>query len=98
MASQTHLLQLSSEEKLSHNIMLLSSAFTSIVSSAIRLQHHQSSAIAATPSSLDCKQPLTTCDIVWRLPQGHMSVAARPHFFQQEAQWPWLIWKRFRSA
>jgi len=31
-----------------------------------------------SPSSLDCGQLLTICDIVWCLPQGHMSVAARP--------------------
>ena len=49
-------------------------------------------------SSLVCRQLLTICDIVWRLPQGQMSVAARPHFFQQDAQWPWLVGKRFRSA
>ena len=49
-------------------------------------------------SSLDCGQLLTICDIVWRLPQGHMSVAARLHFFQQDVQWPWLVQKWFRSA
>jgi len=32
-------------------------------------------------SSLDCGQLLTICDIVWHLPQVHMSVAARLHFF-----------------
>jgi len=32
----------------------------------------------AAPSVLDCGQLLTICDIVWRLPHGHMSVAARP--------------------
>ena len=32
-------------------------------------------------SSMDCGQLLTICDIVWHLPQGHMSVAARFHFF-----------------
>jgi len=41
---------------------------------------------------------LTVCDIVRHLPQGHMSVAARPHFFRQDARWPWLVWKRVRSA
>jgi len=43
------------------------------------------------PSSLVCGQLLTTCDIVWHLVQGHMSVAVRPHFFWQDAQWPWLV-------
>jgi len=37
------------------------------------------------PSSLVCDQLLTICNIVWRLPQGHMLVAARPHFFRQDA-------------
>jgi len=32
------------------------------------------------PYSLDCGQLLKICDIVWHLPQGHMSVAARRHF------------------
>jgi len=35
------------------------------------------------PSSLVCGQLLTVCNIVWRLPQGQMSVAARPHFFDR---------------
>jgi len=37
------------------------------------------------PSSLVCGQLLTICDILCHLPQGHMSVAARPHFIQQDA-------------
>jgi len=38
------------------------------------------------PFSLVYVQLLTICDIVWRLLQGQMSVAARPHFFRQDAQ------------
>jgi len=69
------------------------------VSSAIQCHRHQLGAISCSPASrLVCRQLLTICDIVWRLPQGQMSVAARPHFFQQDAQWPWLVGKRFRSA
>ena len=45
------------------------------------------------PSSLVCRQLLTICDIVWHLSQGQTSVAARPHFFWQDAQWPWLVRK-----
>ena len=30
--------------------------------------------------------------------KGHMLVAARPYFFRQDAQWPWLFPKRFRNA
>jgi len=33
------------------------------------------------PFSLVCGQLLTIPDIVWHLPQGQMSAAARPHFF-----------------
>ena len=37
--------------------------------------------------------------IIWRLCTGHMSVAAaRPHFCQQDAQWRWLVRKRFSAA
>jgi len=45
-------------------------------------------------SSLVCGQLLTICNIAWHLPQGHMSVAAGPHFFNR-TQWPWLVRKRF---
>ena len=40
-------------------------------------QCHQLSA----PFSLVCGQLLTIFDVIWLLPQGHMSVAARLHFF-----------------
>jgi len=36
------------------------------------------------PSSLVCGQLLTICGIAWHLPQGHMLVAARLHFFRQD--------------
>ena len=52
----------------------------------------------SSPSSLVCGQLLTICDLIWHLPQRHMSIAARPDFFRQYAQWPWLVWKQFRSA
>jgi len=56
------------------------------MSSVIQWESPQLSAIVANPpSSLDCGQLLTVCDIIWHLPQGHMSVAARRHFFQQDA-------------
>jgi len=79
-------------------MLLLLSAFRGDMSSAIRWQRHQLSAITAAPSSLDYGQLLTICDIVWHLSQGHMLVAARPHFFRQDVQWPWLIRKQFRNA
>ena len=47
----------------------------------------------SSPSSLVCGQLLTVCNIVWRFLLGHMSVAARPHLFRQDAQWPWLVQK-----
>jgi len=75
-------------------LLLLSTAFMSRMSSAIRWRRHQLSAIATARSNLDCAQLLTICDIVWHLPQGHMSVAARPYIWQ-DAQWSWLILKRF---
>jgi len=49
------------------------------------------------PSSLDCGQLLTICDIVYHLPQGHVG-CCKAHFFRQDAQCPWLVQKRFRSA
>jgi len=64
--------------------------------SAIRWHCYHLSAVAAAPSSLDCGQLLTICDIVWRFSQGHMSVAARPHFLQQDVQWP--CWSGSDSA
>ena len=52
------------------------------------------------PSS--CGQLWVDVSFIWRLPQKHMSVAARPHFFRQDAhttrQWPCSIRKRFRGA
>jgi len=50
------------------------------------------------PSRSDCGQLLIICDIVWRVQQEHILVAARPHFFRQDAQWPCLVQKWFTSA
>ena len=59
---------------------------------------------SVAPSSAECNccsqqlstagvlQLLTICDIVWHLRQGHMLVAAKPHFFWHDAQWPWLVY------
>jgi len=47
------------------------------------------------PSSSVHGQPLTTWNIICHLPHGHLSTVARLHFLQQDAQWPWLVWKWF---
>jgi len=59
-------------------LLLLSSAFTSRMSSAIWQQCHQLNAITAAPSCLDCGQLLTICDVIWRLPQGYVGCCKAP--------------------
>jgi len=55
-------------------------------------------------SSAECSHcsPSSSLDCDWQYVTlfgfCHASVATRPHFFRQDAQWPWLVQKRFRSA
>jgi len=58
--------------------LLLSSAFTSHMSSAIQWQRHQLSAVAAADPPA---WSVAAVDVVWRLPKGHVSVAARSTSF-----------------
>ena len=77
-------------------MLLLSGAFTSRMSSAIRYQHHQLSAIAPDSSSLIGLWVAVDNDI-GICHKGIVGCCEAP-LLPQDVQWPWLVQKRFRSA
>jgi len=83
---------------ISSSMLSLSSAFTSRMSSAIRQQCHQLTMQSLQP------RPAWTVGSYWQyvtsfgICHKSKSVAARPHFFQQELQSAWSVRKWLRSA
>ena len=54
-----------------------------------------SEAVAGHPPAWSVWQLLLIWNIVWRFPQRHWSLVAKPHFLWQDAQWPQLGRKWF---